>query len=167
MTEETRYLDLEDALSVAQPLGVPDVRDAGLLDAALHRPASSASGQDAYVGPAAKAGALFESLVRNHPLVDGNERLAWTLTVVFLRLNGATLTRPADDVGFDVVVTAAAGEFTLDELTSTWASWIRRPHWVVTVRGETRAVTRSRYRTVGGPAWPRWPGGSRRRRPWW
>lgn len=128
MTEATRYLDLEDALSVAQLLGVAEVRDAGLLDAALHRPASSAFGRDAYAGLAAKAGALFESLVRNHPLVDGNKRLAWTLTVVFLRLNGATLTRPDDDVAFDFVVAAAAGQITLEQITATWASWIRRPH---------------------------------------
>lgn len=127
MTHLVRYLDLQDALAIADLLGVRQVRDAGLLDAALHRPAASAFGRDAYPTLAAKAGALFESLVRNHPLVDGNKRLAWTATVVFLRLNGAELVRPDDDVAFEFVVDAAAGRLDLEEITATWSSWIESP----------------------------------------
>lgn len=124
MTDDVQYLDLQDALAIADLLGVGQVRDTGLLDAALHRPAASAFGRDAYPDLAAKAGAMFESLVRNHPLVDGNKRLAWTATVVFLRLNGAELGRPGDDVAYAFVVDAAAGRLDLDEITATWSSWI-------------------------------------------
>ena len=127
MTESTQYLDLQDALAIAELLGVPDERDVGLLDAALHRPEASAFGRDAYPTMAAKAGALFESLARNHPLVDGNKRLAWTATIVFLRLNGATVARPDDDTAHDFVVAAAAGGLELGEITATWASWIGNP----------------------------------------
>lgn len=123
--DEFTYLGLDDVLTIARLLGVPDVRDVGLLDAAVHRPASSAFGRDAYPTMATKAAALFESLVRNHPLVDGNKRLAWTATVVFCRLNGAELARPDDDVAFAFVVDAAAGRLDLDDIASTWDSWIR------------------------------------------
>ncbi len=68
----------------------PDVKVAapGLLASALARPAMSVFGDDAYPSLERKAAALMESPARNHTLVDGNKRLAWTSTVAFLRLNG-------------------------------------------------------------------------------
>ncbi|MFE6924138.1 type II toxin-antitoxin system death-on-curing family toxin [Nocardia sp. NPDC057663] len=92
-----QYLTLSELLSLAQRLGTPDVRDYGLLDSALARPQSSVFGQDAYPDVWQKAAALMESLARNHGLVDGNKRLAWYATWVFLHLNGAPL-----DETFDV-----------------------------------------------------------------
>jgi death-on-curing protein len=34
------------------------------------------------------AAALFESLLMNHPFIDGNKRVAFFATDIFLRLNG-------------------------------------------------------------------------------
>ncbi|PKV78131.1 type II toxin-antitoxin system death-on-curing family toxin [Nocardia fluminea] len=87
----TQYLTLSELLSLAEQLGTPDVRDYGLLDSALARPQSSVFGQDAYVDIWQKAAALMESLARNHGLVDGNKRLAWYATWVFLHVNGFPL----------------------------------------------------------------------------
>jgi death on curing protein len=53
--------------------------------------------------------ALLHSLARNHPLVDGNKRLAWLATYVFCAKNGLELD-PDDDAAYDFVVAAAAGE---------------------------------------------------------
>ncbi len=92
-----QYLTLSELLSLAGRLGTPDVRDYGLLDSALARPQSSVFGQDAYPDLWQKAAALMESLARNHGLIDGNKRLAWYATWVFLHLNGAPL-----DETFDV-----------------------------------------------------------------
>lgn len=92
-----QYLTLSELLSLAKRLGTPDVRDYGLLDSASARPQSSVFGQDAYPDMWQKAAALMESLARNHGLVDGNKRLAWYATWVFLHLNGAPL-----DETFDV-----------------------------------------------------------------
>ncbi|MEV0076086.1 Fic family protein [Nocardia neocaledoniensis] len=92
-----QYLTLAELLSLANRLGTPDVRDYGLLDSALARPQSSVFGQDAYLDLWHKAAALMESLARNHGLVDGNKRLAWYATWVFLHLNGCPL-----DENFDV-----------------------------------------------------------------
>lgn len=123
MNPEVIYLDLQDALAIADLLGVAGIRDAGLLDAALHRPSANAFGRDAYLTLPTKAAAMFESLVRNHPLVDGNQRLAWTATIVFLRLNGVSLSRPDDDIAYRFVVDAASGALSFEQIVAVWESW--------------------------------------------
>ncbi|WP_371102389.1 type II toxin-antitoxin system death-on-curing family toxin [Streptomyces sp. PU_AKi4] len=100
------YLTLPELLNLAKRLGEDAVRDYGLLDSALARPQSSVFGQDAYPDVWQKAAALMESLARNHALVDGNKRLAWYATWVFLHMNGHPL-----DPEFDV---DEAEEFVLD-----------------------------------------------------
>ncbi|WP_435874102.1 type II toxin-antitoxin system death-on-curing family toxin [Nocardia fluminea] len=100
----TQYLTLSELLSLAERLGTPDVRDYGLLDSALARPQSSVFGQDAYADIWQKAAALMESLARNHGLVDGNKRLAWYATWVFLHINGFPLGNTLDNDRAEVFV---------------------------------------------------------------
>ena len=106
----TRYVSVEQALRIARvAIGGPvEVRDVGLLEAALHRPRASVLGQDAYPDPFTKAAALLHSLARNHPLVDGNKRLAWLATYVFCAKNRVELD-PDDDAAYDLVVAVAEG----------------------------------------------------------
>jgi len=73
----TEYLALEDLLALTAELGVGPVRDLGLLESAVRRPATILWGRDAYTTINEKAAALLDSVVRNHPLVDGNKRLGW------------------------------------------------------------------------------------------
>ncbi|WP_329317527.1 type II toxin-antitoxin system death-on-curing family toxin [Streptomyces sp. NBC_01262] len=87
----TYYLTLPELLDLAQRLGADEVRDYGLLESALARPRATVFGQDAYPDVWQKAAALMESLARNHALVDGNKRIAWYATWVFLQINGHTL----------------------------------------------------------------------------
>ena len=105
------YLDLEDLAHVAErALGHrPEVRDWGLLESAVARPQATAFGADAYVDIHEKAAALLHSLARNHPLIDGNKRLALAGTIAFLGVNGIRLTL-ANDEAYDLVVGVAAGE---------------------------------------------------------
>ncbi|MEV5935928.1 Fic family protein [Streptomyces sp. NPDC052079] len=91
------YLTMPELLNLAKRLGADEVRDYGLLDSALARPQSSVFGQDAYPDVWQKAAALMESLARNYALVDGNKRLAWYGTWVFLHMNEHPL-----DADFDV-----------------------------------------------------------------
>jgi death-on-curing protein len=107
----TRHLTVEQALRIARAaVGAPViVRDVGLLEAAVHRPRATVFGADAYPDIFAKAGALLHSLARNHPLVDGNKRLAWLATYVFLAKNRVELDAP-DDAAYEFVVAVAAGE---------------------------------------------------------
>ena len=106
--DDVEHLTLEDLLGLARALGAGPVRDVGLLDSAAARPRSSAFGVDAYPDRPHKAAALLHSVAGNHALVDGNKRLAWLATVVFLDLNGL---RPelTDDEAFRLVVAVAEG----------------------------------------------------------
>jgi death-on-curing protein len=108
----TRYLELDDALRAVERLGF-HIRDAGLLASALARPATTVFGADAYGSLELKAAALLESLARNHPLVDGNKRTAWTLMVLFLWINGFQHEMPTD-TAFDLVLGVARGDLELD-----------------------------------------------------
>lgn len=105
----TVYLDLEDLLALIDDLKVGPVRDLGLLDSAAHRPTTSLYGEEAYASLDAKAAVLLESIVRNHPLVDGNKRLGWLAVVVFYGLNGIDLDAPDGDA-YALVVGVAAGQ---------------------------------------------------------
>jgi death-on-curing protein len=109
------YLDLEDVLSLVERLGAGPVRDVGLLDSACARPKSSVFGQDAYPKLDLKAAAFLHSIARNHALVDGNKRLAWLATVVFIDLNDH---EPAltDDAAFDLVMAAAMGALDVEDI---------------------------------------------------
>ena len=117
----TRYLTTEQALRIARhAVGGPlEVRDVGLLDAAVHRPRAGLLGRDAYPDLFTKAAALLHSLARNHPLVLGNKRLAWLATYVFCAKNGVELD-PSDDAAYDLVVRVAAGE--IDDIQSIAAT---------------------------------------------
>jgi death-on-curing protein len=122
-----RYLTTEQALRIARrAVGGPiHVRDIGLLDAAVHRPQASVLGQDAYPDLLTKAAALLHSLARNHPLVDGNKRLAWLATYVSCAKNGVELD-PTDDDAYTLVVAVAAGELSdLAEIAAALEAWAR------------------------------------------
>ena len=109
------YLDLEDLLALVRVLGAGPVRDVGLLDSSAARPRSSAFGEDAYPTLPPKAGALLHSLTRNHALVDGNRRLGWLATVVFLDLNGHGTTM-SDDQAFRLVMDVAEGTIDVPDI---------------------------------------------------
>ena len=76
----------------------PVVRDAGLLESALSRARMSSYGQELYPGIHLKMAATLDSVNRNHPLVDGNTRLAWIVVATTYRVNGhPDLARTVDD----------------------------------------------------------------------
>ncbi len=85
------FLSRDEALEIHRALlerfgGLGGVRDLGLLESALYRPRTGY-----YEDLAGMAAALFESLIMNHPFIDGNKRVAFFATDVFLRLNGYRL----------------------------------------------------------------------------
>jgi death on curing protein len=63
--------------------GLPGVRDKGAIEAAVFRPQTGY-----YKSIEEEAAALMESLGNNHGFIDGNKRIAFTATDVFLRING-------------------------------------------------------------------------------
>lgn len=116
------YLDLDDAMVIVEDQGF-SVRDGGLLGSALARPQASAFGEDAYPDLMTKTAALFESLVRNHALVDGNKRIAVLLNWTFLQMNGVRLVHSEDDA-YDFTIAVAAGERTLEQIRDWFAAHI-------------------------------------------
>ncbi|WP_433398201.1 type II toxin-antitoxin system death-on-curing family toxin [Streptomyces sp. CA-146814] len=106
------YLSSEDVLVIAG-YACDDmqivVRDAGLLESAVHRPSAAMFGEEAYPDLIDKAAALLQSLAVNHPFFDGNKRTAWLSCVTFLAMNGVDL-RPDIDAAERLVIDVATGE---------------------------------------------------------
>lgn len=119
--EPTDFLTLEDLVEIAHGvLGVVEIRDVGLLDSAAARPRASAFGEPAYPTFEEQAGALMHSLARNHPLVDGNKRLAWAALRTFHLINGRDLSYGVDEAE-QFVLAVARGELEVDAI----AVWLR------------------------------------------
>lgn len=100
--------------SIGEHIGV---KNSHLLESALHRPQSSAFGEDAYLSIREKSAALFESLGQNHPFQNANKRTAFAALLLFLRYNGYRFImepKQAEDFTVDMV----NHKFTFQELTS-------------------------------------------------
>jgi death-on-curing protein len=94
----TEYVTTADALFFHQQLverygGATGVRDVGALESALHRPQTGY-----YDSIVHEAAALLESLIQNHPFIDGNKRVAFAVVDVFLRINGHVMTADSDSI---------------------------------------------------------------------
>lgn len=120
MSEPIEFLDLDDLVDLARALlgDPPPIRDIGLLGSAAARPQTTAFGEDAYPDLVTKAAALLQSIVNNHAFVDGNKRLGWLATAVFLELNGITASRASNDDVYEFVVWVAATNPDLDHITT-------------------------------------------------
>jgi len=118
----TDYLTVEDLLRLTRDLGIGPVSDIGLLDSAAYRPTTSLYGHEAYPTIDKKAAVLLESVVANHPLVDGNKRLGWLAVVVFYGLNGIDLDAP-DDEAYGLVIEVASGQPPYADTAVVLRSW--------------------------------------------
>jgi death-on-curing protein len=116
---ERRAILLLHAEAIAAHGGVPGLRDAALLDSALARPINQFL-YNAAADLAQLAAAYGFGLAKNHAFADGNKRIAFIATALFLRRNGYRLTSaPIQEVS--TMMSLAAGEISEDE----FATWIR------------------------------------------
>lgn len=116
-----KYLSAEQLLFIHARLieetgGSHGVRDLGMLLSAAGRPQASFDGQDLYSDLFSKAAALMESLIRNHPFVDGNKRTGVTAAGLFLRRNGYRLTANNTDL-VSITMEIAQSQSDVEELT--------------------------------------------------
>ena len=118
MSGPVEFLDLDDLVGLARRLlgDPPPIRDVGLLGSAVARPQTTVGGVDAYPTVWLKAAALLQSIVDNHALVDGNKRLGWLATAVFLEINGASVAAAANDDVYRLVMSVAASGSTVDAI---------------------------------------------------
>jgi death on curing protein len=105
---------------VSETGGSHGIRDLGLLESAVARPQATFDDQDLYPDLFTKSAALLESLMGNHPLVDGNKRTGITSAGIFLRMNGYRLTA-SDDQLEDFTLKCAQGLISLDQV----AAWFK------------------------------------------
>jgi death-on-curing protein len=110
-----RYLTPEQVLFVharliAETGGEHGVRDLGLLQSAIARPQAIFDGKELYPDIYHKSAALLESLVNNHPFVDGNKRTGITAAAMFLRINSYSLTASNQEVESFVLSVASGGQ---------------------------------------------------------
>jgi death-on-curing protein len=100
--------------------GSRGLRDLGLLESAVARPQATFDGEDLYPDLWSKAAALMQSLLLNHPFVDGNKRVALTAAGIFLDLNGYRMTATNQEA-VDLVLSVIAGELDLEAI----AAWVK------------------------------------------
>lgn len=115
----TDYLTMEEVLFIHAELlrafgGAEGVRDAGLVKVALLRPQAGY-----YADLIEEAAALWESLAMNHGFVDGDKRVAYAATELFLQLNGADFAATNDVIETFVLGHLDAGSFNKDVI-ETW-----------------------------------------------
>ena len=108
----TQYLSLEDALTQVKAFGFY-VKDPGLLEAALSRPKTTVFGEDAYPTLHLKAAAMMHSIIKNHPMIDGNKRTSWLLMVSFLWINGYQHNMTTEE-GFNLTLGIAESRLELE-----------------------------------------------------
>jgi len=105
-----KYITPQQVLAIHDQMikrfgGSAGVRDLGLVESAVARPQATFDGQDLYESIFDKAAALLQSLLKNHPFVDGNKRTALTSAGMFLKINGYNLVNAhEEEVSFGVEV---------------------------------------------------------------
>src|SRR3984885_4300867 len=112
----TEYVTTADALFFHKQLierygGAPGLRDAGALESALHRPQTGY-----YDNLIREAAALLESLVQNHPFVDGNKLVAFAVVDVFLRINGYSIAADSGGIYSEVAEVFEPQTFDMEHL---------------------------------------------------
>ena len=119
---EVNYVTLPDVLAMHMVLikrygGSDGVRDIGSLESAVARPQSGY-----YKDVIESAAALFESIAINHPFIDGNKRVAFAATDVFLRINGYRFTLDSKEIYATMMQFFDTGTFKL----ATIEPWLRK-----------------------------------------
>jgi death on curing protein len=117
----TVYLSIEQILKLHRDQlvaygGGTGLRDRGLLESAIARPAMTFGGDDLYPDMPSKAAALMHSLVLNHPFVDGNKRVGAHAAIVFTMANGCDFLATPDEL-IDMTLAVAEGKVAVEALT--------------------------------------------------
>lgn len=101
--------------------GSKEIRDRNLLLSAIARPFQTFDGKELYGTPIEKAAALGESLIINHPFVDGNKRTAFLAMIALLKEYGINIfAEPLS--AYEFVILMSTGENKFDKIVE----WLKR-----------------------------------------
>lgn len=111
-------IDINTAIYIHEVLidkigGSTSIRDKGALEASLNRPYVTFDKIDLYPTVIDKAAALFESLIINHPFIDGNKRTAYVLMKFILFKEGVFI-KASEKEKYKMVIAASKGELRFD-----------------------------------------------------
>jgi death-on-curing protein len=125
----TGFLSMDEVIAIHHDQvtrygGCLDLRDQGLLEAALAMPQQSFGGQYLHSDPASMAAAYLFHLVKNHPFVDGNKRVGAASAVVFLLLNGQRLDCSEDEYA-KLTLGVADGSISKESATAFFQNHVR------------------------------------------
>lgn len=101
--------------------GANGVRDINGLESAIARPFQSFAGDYLYPSCFEKAAAIGESIIINHPFVDGNKRTGYVLMEIVLRLEGFRITSTDEEL-YQFVIDISTGDKRFEEI----AEWLRK-----------------------------------------
>lgn len=107
-------LNLHEA-SILDFSGANGIRDEGLLESAIARPFQTFGGDDLYPTVFEKTAALGESLIINHPFIDGNKRTGALAIVSLLAENGYSCTANDEDF-YSFIIAISTGEIRFEEI---------------------------------------------------
>jgi len=113
-------IDLKQALSIHHILiekfgGTDGVKDQGALDSALNRPYATFDQKELYPTPVEKASAILESILMNHPFIDGNKRTGYVLMRLTLMAGGLDIEATQTDK-YELVINVTKGELDVDQI---------------------------------------------------
>lgn len=127
MTKQIVFLNINQVLFIHNQMvkrfgGSHGIRDIGLVESAVARPQATFGGKFLYISIFDKAAALLQSLLKNHPFVDGNKRTALTSAGLFLRKNGYRLIN-SHQKEVEFAIRVDNGNLTIDQI-SKWLKGI-------------------------------------------
>jgi death-on-curing protein len=113
-------IDIKDVLNIHNILidkfgGSKGIRDIGLLESAINRPFATFDNKDLYPTPTEKAPAILESILINHPFLDGNKRTAYVLMRLILLENGLDISSDQDEK-YLMIIDASIGKLRFENI---------------------------------------------------
>jgi death on curing protein len=107
--------------------GADGIRDKALVEAAIGRPFQTFGGQELYPSAIEKAAAILESILNNHPFVDGNKRTGYVLMRLILLQNGFDI-NASQKAKYDLVICVAKGDCKIEKIKD----WLNKNSKLIT-----------------------------------